>query len=394
MSRRVSNHSGRKHRNGKVFSSRHADRNYNTKNDPHIDSSLSHLNTYWMNPNLNISAKNFDEFEQAYYQIYYADFIASTNTKHEKSRHYERMTSARKLRDSPRTCVEDTLLYFGDKKNPLPDEVRDAIVAEYIDWHIKTFPQCIVLSYATHRDEPQSAIHTEMRCAWSAIHADGYLYPNQTKALEQMGIQSNGQRKDNAKKEYTRMCRAKQAELLISHGYAVELSPKEGKGGQTMEEFKRDKAIEERKEQEKFIIHPEEKERIESQIRPNRLHKDEVIMSKELANRLIISSIERDKYKQNYERERSFKNENIEREKMGLRIQLNQAQSELKELKERFKDLNDCVRRFVERKGLLNSFLQFVEQYKKEKEERLQRLMRERERAIRREQEQIHHHAR
>ena len=390
MARRITNHSGRKHRNGRVFSSRHADRNYNTANDPHIDQSLSCKNTYWMNPNLRISAKTFDDFEEEFYRRFYAEYIIATNAKHEKSRHYERMTSAKKLRNSPRTCVEDTLLYFGDKNNPLPDEVRDAIVSEFVDWHMRTFPQCIVLCYATHRDEPQSAIHTELRCAWTAKHDDGFLYPNQTKALEQMNIKGNGQRKDNAKKEYTRLCRAKQSELLIAHGYSVELEPS-GKSGRELEEFKRDRAIEERKEQEKFIIHPEEKSKIEEQIKPSRVHKDEVVMPKELAEKLITSSLERDRYKQQYERERSFKDASIDREKMGLRIQLNQLQTELKELKERFRDLNTCVREFMEQRGLMQTFLQAVERFKREKEERLRQFQQEQERAIKREQENEWH---
>ena len=394
MARRISNHSGRKHKDGKVFSARHPDRNYNVKNDPHIDASLSCKNTYWMNPNLGFYAKTFDEFEQRFYEKYYAEYIIKTNEKHEKSRHYERMIDAKKMRNNSRTCVEDTLLYFGDKKNPLPDSVRDEIVSEYIAWHMERFPQCIILDYATHRDEPNSAIHTEVRCAWTALHDDGYFYPNQTKSLEQMGIIGNKQKKDNAKKEYTRMCRAKQAELLSSRGFSVELTPNQGKSGQELAEFKRDKAKEELAEQEKLIVHAEEKKDIESQIRQNRLNKDEVVMSKELANKLIVSSLERDRYKHLYEEYRNFKDESIDREKMNLRIQLNQTREELKTLKERFRDMNDCVKKFMEQRGLTQIFKQAVERYKREKEQQQKKFMQEQEIIRKRAEEQTYHRER
>ena len=393
VARRITNHSGRKHKNGKVFSSRHADRNYNTKNDPHIDPSLSCKNVYWMNPNLGIKAKTFDQFEQKFYETYFANYIAETNKKHEKSRHYERMTDARKLRSSSRTCVEDTLLYFGDKKNPLPDSEFDLIMSEFVSWHMEKFPQCVVLDYAIHRDEPSSAVHGEMRCVWVSIGEDNILCPNQTKALEQMGIHGNGEKKDNAKKEYTRLCRAKQAEILVSHGYSVELTPN-GKGGKNIEELKREKAIEERKEQEKFILHPEDKKEIESQIRPNRFDKDEVIMPKKLAQKLVVSSLERDRYKCEYERERDYKDERIEQEKMGLRIQLNREIEEHNKLKERFKDFNSCVKEFMERRGLMQIFLKAVEQFKQEKEERIRQLQQAQERARQREEERIRHRTR
>lgn len=190
------------------------------------------------------------------------------------------------------------------------------------------------------------------------------------------------------------MCRAKQAELLASRGFSVELTPNQGKAGQELAEFKRDKAKEELAEQEKLIIHAEEKKDIESQIRQNRLNKDEVVMSKELANKLIVSSLERDRYKHLYEEHRNFKDESIDREKMNLRIQLNQTREELKTLKERFRDLNDCVKKFVEQRGLTQIFKQAVERYKREKEQRQKKFMQEQEIIRKRAEEQTYHRER
>ena len=382
MARRVTNHSGRKHTSGKskgkVFSARHADRNFNTANAPNIDPSLSHLNTYWLNPNLGIQALTIDELERKYYQKYFAEYIKVTNEKHEKSRHYERMIDAHKLRNSSRTCVEDTLLYFGDKKNQIPNEIYDKIVADYISWHQETFPQAVVLAYATHRDEPLSATHTELRCCWTAIHEDNYMYPNQTKALEQMGLQSNRKKNDNAKIEYTRLCREKQAELVVAYGYSVELTPIEGKGGQTLEEFKRDKAKAERLEQEKFILSQKEIETAEADIRQNRFNKDEVIMPAELAKQLITTSLERDRYKQEYERERRRNDSNIDQERMELRMQLSQEKAQHAKTQAQLDELKQGIRQFLGQK--LEIFLRWFKQFREE---------RDRNRKFREEQERI-----
>lgn len=397
MSRRVGNHSGRKHKGkgGKVFSTHHRDRMFNTAKDPHIDESLSCKNVYWMNPELGIDTRTFDEFEQTFYERYFARHIEAVNAKHEKSRHYERMVNADKLRHSPRTAPEVTLLYFGDRKNPLPDAVYDKILSEFVEWHKQTFPQCQILDYATHRDEPASATHTEFSCVWCAVHEDGYLYPNQTKALEQMGFVNHGQKYDNAKQEYSRMVRAKQAELLVAHGYAVELAPKHGKGGQTLAEFKRDKAIEERKEQEKFIIHPEEKEKIESQIRPNRFNKDEVVMSRQLAEKLVTSSLERDKYMMEYMKASYVDKEKIDQEKMGLQLQLRREKEAHDRLKERFRDLNTCITEFTQStKGMYEKFKDFVAQFKDRKEKARQQFQKEQERIKQQNQDHGHHHKR
>ena len=399
MARRITNHSGRKHTGGKgkgkVFSARHADRNFNTANAPNIDLSLSHLNTYWLNPDLGIKALTIDELERKYYQKYFAEYIKVTNEKHEKSRHYERMIDANKLRNSSRTCVEDTLLYFGDKQNQIPNDIYDKIIADYIAWHQQTFPQAVVLAYATHRDEPLSATHTELRCVWTAIHEDGYMYPNQTKSLEQMGLQNNRKKHDNAKMEYTRRCREKQAELVVSYGYTVELTPLEGEGGQTLEEFKRDKAKAERLEQEKFILSQEEISAAETNIRQNRFNKDEVIMPAELAKQLVTTSLERDRYKRAYEREQSRNDSNIDREKMELRMQLRQEREEHAKTQAQLDELKQGIRQFLGQK--LEIFLRWFKQFREERT-RSKQFREEQERIKRRiqtqTQEQEYYHTR
>lgn len=370
MARRITNHSGRKHTSGKskgkVFSARHADRNFNTANAPNIDPSLSHLNTYWLNPNLGIQALTIDELERKYYQKYFAEYIKVTNEKHEKSRHYERMIDANKLRNSSRTCIEDTLLYFGDKKNQIPNEIYDKIVADFVSWHQETFPQAVITAYATHRDEPNSAVHTELRVCWSCLHPNGYLYPNQTVALEQMGLQNNGKKNDNAKIEYTRRCREKQAELVVAYGYSVELTPIEGKGGQTLEEFKRDKAKAERLEQEKFILSQKEIAAAEADIRQNRFNKDEVVMPAELAKQLITTSLERDRYKQEYERERRRNDSNIDQERMELRMQLSQEKEQHAKTQAQLDELKQGIRQFLGQK--LEIFLRWFKQFREERD--------------------------
>ena len=397
MARRITNHSGRTHKSGKnkgkVFSARHADRNFNTGRDKHIDPSLSHLNTYWTNPDLGITAKTFDEFEQKFYESRFAEHIAATNEKHEKTRHYERMIDARSLRNNSRTCVEDTLLYFGDKDNPLPDKERDEIVAEFIAWHQEKFPQCVILDYATHRDEPLSATHTEVRSCWCAVHEDGYLYPNQTKALEQMGHKNKGQKRDNAKMEYTRLCREKQAEILMAHGYAVELTPKHDKGGQKLEEFKRDKAIEERQEQEKFILSPEEVKKAETEIRPNKFNKDEVVMPKEIARKLVVTSLERDRYKKEYETTRDYKDKSIDQEKMELRIQLNRERENHQETKNKLREITDFTKEFLVERGMLQAFQKLLQLYRDEKAFK-QKLFQERQERLRQQEQEHTHHRR
>lgn len=293
--RRAGNHNGRTRKDGSVFVAKHLDRNFDVSNASHIDAERCCENTYWMNPTFGFTAETFDEFEKKFYECHFAEHIKRTNEKAVKQRHYERMIDVESMRSNPRTCLEETLIYFGNNKcEKLPRETFDSMMQELVDYIHERFPNCKVVDYAIHRDE-QGADHGEMRMAWLA-EKDGVLTINQTKALEQMGFQNNKKRNDNAKKEFTMMIRQKQIEIARAHGLEIETVPR-GKGGLDLVEYQLEQAQQKLEDCQRLVVPEERVQEIKQCARPNRFNKDEVVLKKDDFDELVQTALQCDAYR-------------------------------------------------------------------------------------------------
>lgn len=118
-------------------------------------------------------------------------------------------------------------------------------------------------------------------------------------------------------------------------------------------------------------------------------------MPKELAEKLVVSSLERDKYMMEYMKASYVDKEKIDQEKMGLQLQLSREKEAHDRLKERFRDLNTCITEFTQTtKGMYEKFKDFVAQFKDRKEKARQQFQKEQERIKQQNQDHGHHHKR
>lgn len=368
--RRVGNHNGRKRKDGSVFGARHLDRNFNVANAPHIDAEKSCENTYWMNPSFGITASTFDDFERQFYEKYFADFIKRTNDKAIQQRHFERMIDVDSMRKNPRTCLEETLVYFGNQKfEKLPREMFDSMMQELVDYIHQTFPNCKVVDYAIHRDE-QGAEHGEMRMAWIAQDKDGILIMNQTKALAQMGFENNKKRNDNAKMRFTKMIREKQIAIARSHGLEVELIPREkGKSGRDLAEYQLQEIQQKFDNLQKLVVSKERVEEIKEIARPNKLNKNEVVLHRDDFDELVQTALQCEAYGREalrLQNERGVPDDQKEEiEKLKRRV--NYLERLVEALQKMQQKLLDLIERFLQKRNI--DVAEFKMEYREEEME-------------------------
>lgn len=348
---RMTNHQARTNKNGKVFTRVHNDRNFDVEHARHINAEKSSGNVYFMNPEFGVHASTFEEFERLVYEKLFADHIKKVNEKAEKSRHRERMISAESMLKSPRTCLEETLIYFGDQDHPVEPALVLEMAKEFFAWRAEAFPQLKQFDFAMHVDE-QGAVHIHDRSAWLAFDKDGDLIVNQTKSFSQMGFSNKGERYDNAKMQYSKMCREKQIEIARSHGIEVELTPK-GKGGLEQEEFKLQKVIEKRKEQEALVVPDYAIDEMKKKVRPVPFHKDMVQLTKEDFESLVMTALLCDRYRmQLYEMSQPLRNE----QKQQMMFEHNQELHNMRMVLNMKDDRIEFLKRWLESTGQMDRF--------------------------------------
>lgn len=372
--RRVGNHNGRMRKDGSVFGAKHLDRNFNVANASHIDAEKCSENTYWVNPTFGFTASTFDEFEQKFYECFFSDFIQRTNEKAKQQRHFERMIDVDSMRKNPRTCLEETLVYFGNNKfEKLPRETFDSMMKELVDYIHETFPNCKVVDYAIHRDE-QGAEHGEMRLAWLA-EKDGVLTINQTKALEQMGFKNNKKRNDNAKIEFTKMIRQKQIEIARAHGLEIEVVPR-GKGGLDLVEYQLEQAQQKLEDCQRLVVPESRVQEIKEKARPNKFNKDEVVLPREMFDELVQTAVQCDVYRADNYRLKRERDEPKDYEKAvrGLNNRINNLERMVSALERIQTRMLDFIETFLHRRNIdVSDFkleykeMEFAEQQREQK---------------------------
>ena len=213
-------HNARTTKGGRVFSARHNDRNFNVTKAKHIDAAREKSNEYFW-----LDGKNFLESEKIFYKKNFAATIAKKNERALVARHPERIITVDDYRDNPRTCPEETILQIGGKDNHAAADVLLDIVNEFVDWHLRTFPQVKILDVAIHTDE--TTPHAHLRRVWTATDEDGDLYVSERACLRQMGIERpdlsrKESKHNNAKITYTQRCRTAWEEIVKSHGFKLD----------------------------------------------------------------------------------------------------------------------------------------------------------------------------
>lgn len=225
---RVTVHSGKLDKNGKPFSAKHNDRNFDVSKADHIDMSLSYKNEYLY---LDEPANTFEEQEQMFYEKHFSDYIESKNLKAKANYQKDRMTTVENYRNSKLGSPQEVLIQFGNVNDNVDKRVLKKALNEFVEWHRQQFPNVKLLNAAIHCDEPNAATHCHVRQVWVG-HRDGREFVSQTNALEELGIErpfpnKAKSRTNNASITYTNMCRSKMQEIGKSYGLQIEFEPKQ-----------------------------------------------------------------------------------------------------------------------------------------------------------------------
>lgn len=223
---RVSYHNGRADKNGRVYSSKHNDRNFDISKAPHIDNSSRSQNVTW---NYYRSNATFEQVEQRFYEEHFSRALDNQNQRYIANRQHGRVKTMNDYLKGKQTCPEEVIIQIGNLKNGnASPEVLQKIFEEQLQWETKTFKNVVTLDWALHTDEATPHIH--QRKVWIAEDKDGNQIVSQNKALKAMGIERPDISKvtskfNNEKQTYTDMCRQHFQELCLQHGLEIETEP-------------------------------------------------------------------------------------------------------------------------------------------------------------------------
>ena len=223
---RISYHNGRADKNGRVYSSKHNDRNFNINNAPHIDKNPELQNVTW---NYYHSNQTFEQVEQRFYEEHFLQALDNQNQRYIANRQQGRVKTMNDYLKGKQTCPEEVIIQIGSSKNGnASPELLQKIFEEQLQWETERFKNVVTLDWALHTDEATPHIH--QRKVWIAEDKDGNQIVSQTKALKAMGIErpdtTKGNSKfNNEKQTYTEMCRQHFQELCLQHGLNIETEP-------------------------------------------------------------------------------------------------------------------------------------------------------------------------
>lgn len=234
--RRATVHNQRKGKNG-VFKAKHNDCTYLDEDKRPKE------NIYWSGATGFTNKPNFEKYERGFYDKHFTAALEKQNAKHVKARNHKRVKTMDDWYTSSKTCPDETLNYVGSKDDkPLSRELIQKIIFEQLAWEQRTFPNVRILDIGVHFHE-EGAVHSHTRKVFIGHDEDGIEVLNQSKALEEMGIErpepdKPAGRKNNAKITYTNMVRAHLVEVCKKYGVEVITEPRSPEeAGMTREEL-------------------------------------------------------------------------------------------------------------------------------------------------------------
>lgn len=265
-------HNGRTHRNGKTYSKKHNDRNFETQTE-HIDPTRTHLNILWTWNN----AATIEEAEEAIYE-YFREQWKETNEKYKKNRHPDRCKPFKDWCKQRIHAPEETIQQIGKMEEHTDTKTLLDCLYEYFKfmnkWNNEHGKPFKLLNFAVHFDE-KGAPHCHYRKLWIYFNKDKNRYEiGQEKALQQAGINppypdlpiSN---RNNRKITFDKIMREKWQEIAISHGLEIDIKPlPENEVGKPLDQFIKEKeekraAAEKKLEKEKLEFETQKKTDLE-----------------------------------------------------------------------------------------------------------------------------------
>ncbi len=205
-------------------SGKHNDRNFNLDYAEHIDRDRLCLNRYWVYNGNNIDT--FEEIEKLFYSEYFSQHLEIQIESNKKHRNNNRIKSIEEYYRSVRYRPEDQLLQIGNIREHVPAEKLWECALEYAErFDEKYGDHCKILDMALHLDEATPHVH--IRRAWIAKDENDFYCVNQSKALEEMGIERPypdrpTSKHNNAKITFTHNDRQLMLEICREKGIELE----------------------------------------------------------------------------------------------------------------------------------------------------------------------------
>lgn len=236
---RVTQHSGRTHRTGQTYSTKHNDRNFSSSAE-NIDPSRTHQNIVWTwcggferNP-LGNPIYSIDAAEKKFYEKNYKKQLDSTNDKYIKSRHKERVKTMEQWRKQRIHAPEEVIIQIG-KLGESPDiELFKKCFNQYLDelndWNSWNGNYMHILDWSLHQDE-KGAPHVHLRRVWDYYNPKNkQIEIGQEKALEDAGIKlpypnRKISKTNNRKITFDRMMRTVWQNIAKNNGLEIETEP-------------------------------------------------------------------------------------------------------------------------------------------------------------------------
>ena len=197
----------------------------------HIDPKRTPQNFYWTwnGGSKGVTPEQFTACEQAYYEQVFQEGLDEQNEVHRSKRQYKRVREMKDWMKAYQHRPEERILQVGSMANPVPPQVSQAIVLEYLQWEMDWSNQhgrpFQVLDFSAHKDE--TSLHGHERRVWQYADEKGIWRVGQNKALEAAGVplpdptQPEGP-KNNRKMTFDAMCRERLIDICYAHGVQVE----------------------------------------------------------------------------------------------------------------------------------------------------------------------------
>lgn len=311
-------HSGRTTKGGKVFNANHNTYKKTRDGQSHIKHDRTEENILYRIENNKLKpCRSYDciEFEKRRYKELFSESLEAKNQRYIRQRHKERCKDIENLYRDPKKCPFEMILQIGKSDDSLTfeekAELSKRVNIDFIrEMHKRFGANFVPLDLSGHYDEISP--HWHYRAVFVYQGKDG-LEPNQSKALESMGIERPDKTKPIGKHNNPLMTFTEEARTLyyeICERYGLEIDREVKNPSQKHKEAlehkcemlekevqEKDLALEQMTKQLQFITKEAEKESARYKTNKIQADKEEVraLNNSELAEKLITQKVKYNK---------------------------------------------------------------------------------------------------
>lgn len=241
---RVTTHGGSRHKNGKAYSPKHNDRQFDVNHADNIrESDIPNFYIHRYSSQEEFKQLTFEQAEMKFYNDTYGKYLESMNARNVNQRHSERVQTMEQFKE--KHPPYELICQIGNRREHADVKTLKRAVSELNNYINKAYPQFKVIDIAGHFDEQTP--HFQIRGSWVAHDDRGDLFPSQNRSLEEMGVCPPDMTKvigrhNNRLQTFSSDIRERFQAICIDLGLEIETKPLEGsKQRRTTLEYQCDK---------------------------------------------------------------------------------------------------------------------------------------------------------